>query len=187
MQAFLELPLEREPGTEFVYSGGASYMLSAIIQKLTGLPLLEYLTPRLFEPLGIRGAEWGACPRGISIGSSGLRLKTEDIARFGQLYLQRGRWNDAQLLPEAWVKEATAAQVSTGRKKMDYNQGYGYQFWRCRHGAYRGDGAQGQFCIVMPEQDAVIVTTAGVSNLQELLDLIWEHLLPGMGEIDARS
>ncbi|UQZ82151.1 6-aminohexanoate-dimer hydrolase [Paenibacillus konkukensis] len=182
VQSFLSLEVEHEPGTRFVYNSGASYMLSAIIQRVTGQPLLDYLQPRLLAPLGIDGAEWETCPRGIHAGGWGLSLMTEDIARFGQLYLQQGQWEGAQLLPKAWVKEATSRHIANGDGgESDWKQGYGYQFWICRHGAYRGDGAYGQFCVVLPEQEAVIAITSGVrKNLQDVLDLVWTHLLPGM-------
>jgi hypothetical protein len=100
----------------------------------------------------------------------------------GQLYLQKGVWEGQQLLPQEWVAEATAAQVSNGTDPAsDWTQGYGYQFWRCRHGAYRGDGAFGQVCLVMPEQDAVLAITAGLLDIQAVLNLAWKHLLPAMG------
>jgi CubicO group peptidase (beta-lactamase class C family) len=180
-RAFLETPVEHEPGTHFVYNSGASYMLSAIVQKLTGRTLLDYLQPRLFEPLGIEGATWETCPRGINTGGWGLSLRTRDIARFGQLYLQKGTWAGEQLVPSAWIEAATAAQVDNApNDNPDWEQGYGYQFWRCRHNAYRGDGAFGQFCVVMPDQDAVFAATAGVGDMQAVLDLVWDHLLPAM-------
>lgn len=178
---FLHLPVEHEPGTHFVYNSGATYMLSAILQKVTDQTLLEYLQPRLLEPLDIQGATSESCPRGIHIGGWGMKIKTEDIAKFGQLYLQKGQWDGNQLIPESWVEEATTKQISNDSStNNDWAQGYGYQFWRCRHGAYRGDGAFGQFCIVLPEQDAVIAITSGVNNMQVVLDAIWEHLLPAM-------
>ncbi len=184
VRGFLALPVENEPGAPFVYNSGASYMLSAIVQKVTGKTLLEYLTPRLFEPLGIEGATWESCPRGINMGGWGLNIRTEDIARFGQLYLQKGVWNGKRILPEAWVQEATRKQVSNGDPSTpnDWAQGYGYQFWRCRHGAYRGDGAFGQYCIVMPAQDAVLAITSGVPDMQAVMNLVWEHILLPMGD-----
>ncbi len=156
-------------------------MLSAIVQKATGLTVLDYLRPRLFEPLGIEHATWGTSPQGISLGGYGLSVRTEDIARFGQLYLQKGKWQGKQLVPAAWIEAATARQTSNGSNpKSDWDQGYGYQFWRCRDGAFRGDGAFGQFCIVMPEQDAVIAITSGVKDMQAVLNLVWDQLLPAM-------
>ena len=110
-----------------------------------------------------------------------MNVRTEDIAKFGQLYLQKGQWQGKQLIPAAWVDAATARQTSNGSNpKSDWDQGYGYQFWRCRHGAYRGDGAFGQFCVVMPEQDAVIAITSGVKDMQAVLNLVWDKLLPAM-------
>ena len=182
VKAFLSLPVEHKPGTHFVYNSGASYMLSAIVQKLTGVTLLEYLRPRLFEPLGIRGATWESCPRGINTGGWGLTITTEDIACFGQMYLQQGMWQGRRILPEAWIAEASARQVSNGSNpESDWEQGYGYQFWRCRHDIYRGDGAFGQFCVVMPAQDAVVAITAGTEDMQGVLNVVWQHLLPALG------
>jgi hypothetical protein len=111
-----------------------------------------------------------------------LSITTADIAAFGQLYLQRGVWQGVPLLPAAWVDAATMLQTPNGPSaNPDWAQGYGYQFWRCRHGAYRGDGAFGQFCVVMPAQDAVLAITSGLREMQRVLDLVWEHLLPALG------
>ncbi len=182
-RVFLSLPVEHEPGSWFVYNTAATYMLSAIVTRLTGESLLDYLRPRLFEPLGIADPRWDTDPHGVSLGGSGLHLRTEDIARLGQLYLDRGMWQDRQIVPEAWIAEATAAQSdnSNTQTNPDWSVGYGYQFWRCRHGAYRGDGAFGQYCLVMPEQDAVLAITGGLGDMQSVLDKVWEHLLPAMG------
>lgn len=183
IKGFLEVPVLHTPGTRFVYNTGATYMLSAIVQKTTGLKVIDYLQPRLFAPLGIASASWQESPQGITAGGIGLSLKTEDIAKFGQFYLQKGMWQGGQLLPEAWVETATVAQISNSDGvQPDWTQGYGYQFWRCRHGAYRGDGVFGQYCIVMPEQDAVLAMTSGIDvfDMQQPLNLIWEILLPAM-------
>jgi len=180
-KAFLAQPVPHKPGTHFLYNTPATYMLSAIVQKATGKTVLDYLGPRLFDPLGIEHPTWEASPQGISAGGFGLSVRTEAIARFGQLYLQKGRWDGKQLVPEAWVEAATTRQTSNGSNPAsDWDQGYGYQFWRCRNGAYRGDGAFGQYCIVLPEQDAVIVITSGVKDMQSVLDLVWEKLLPAL-------
>ncbi len=181
VRAFLALAVEHKPGTHFVYNTGASYMLSAIMQQVTGQTLLEYLGPRLFEPLGIEGATWESCPRGINMGGFGLSIRTEDIACFGQLYLQKGMWNGKRILSEAWVAEASARQISNGSNPdSDWEQGYGYQFWRCRHNAYRGDGAFGQYCVVMPEQDVVLAITGGLGDMQAPLNAVWDCLLADM-------
>ena len=185
VQVILALPVEREPGTLFVYNSGATYVLSAIVQKLTGQTVQDYLTPRMFQPLGITDITWDVCPMGINTGGWGLSIRTEDIAKFGLLYLQKGMWNGKQILPAAWIEEATAKVVPNngeGREDqpIDWSQGYGYQFWRCQHNAYRGDGAFGQYCLVMPDQDAVLVITSDTSDMQGVLDLVWEYLLPAM-------
>jgi CubicO group peptidase (beta-lactamase class C family) len=137
------------------------------------------LRPRLFEPLGIENAEWSTSPQGISAGGWGLFIRTEDIAKFGQLLLQKGQWNGKQIIPASWVEQATSKQVSNGSDPTkDWDQGYGFQFWRCRHGAYRGDGAFGQFCVVLPEQDAVVAITADTKDMQAELNIVWDKLLP---------
>lgn len=178
-KAFLAHPVPFKPGTHFLYNTSATYMAAAMVEHATGEKLLDYLRPRLFDPLGIDHPTWEISPDGVATGGYGLSVRTEDIASFGLLYLQRGRWGNQQLLPADWVDAATARQTSNGSNPdSDWDQGYGYQFWRCRHGAYRGDGAFGQFCLVLPEQDAVIAITSGLKNMQAVLDLVWSRLLP---------
>lgn len=186
---FLATPIEHKPGTKFVYNSLATYMLSAIIQKVTGETVLDYLYPRLFRPLGIVGAKWDMSPTGVNTGGWGLFIKTEDMAKKGQFLLQKGKWNGQQLLSEAWFDEATSAKIQqppvwtpegTKVKDSDWIQGYGYQIWRCRHNAFRADGANGQFIIVIPDKDAVIVTTANIGDMQAEINLIWKHLLKGI-------
>ena len=178
-KAFLAHPVPHKPGTHFRYNTPATFMLSAIVQKVTGQTVLEYLTLRLFEPLGIKAPKWDTNPQGISIGGYGLFVRTEDIARFGLLYQQQGQWNGKQILPAEWVQLATSRHVSNGSDpSRDWDQGYGFQFWRCRHGAFRGDGKDGQFCIVLPEQDAVIAITANTRDMQGELNVVWDKLLP---------
>lgn len=179
---FLAQPVPHPPGSTFRYNTSATYMQSAIVQKVTGQTVLDYLQPRLFEPLGIEQPTWETSPQGISIGGYGLYVRTEDIAKFGQLYLQKGQWHGKQLIPADWIAQATSKQVDNDKAPSagnpDWREGYGFQFWQCRHGAYRGDGKDGQFCIVLPEQDAVIAITANTRNMQQQLDLVWEYLLP---------
>ncbi len=178
-KVFLAHPVPFKPGTHFLYNTSATYMQSAIVQKVTGQTVLDYLQSRLFAPLGIEDPTWETSPQGISTGGYGLSIRTEDIAKFGQLLLQRGKWQDRQLVPAEWIDTATARQTSNGSRPFsDWDQGYGYQFWRCRHGAYRGDGAFGQYCLVLPEKDAVIAITSGLRDMQQVLDLVWDHLLP---------
>jgi CubicO group peptidase (beta-lactamase class C family) len=181
IRVFLAHPVPHKPGTHFLYNTPATFMQSAIMQKVTGQSTLEYLQPRLFDPLGIAAPKWDTNPEGITLGGYGLYLKTEDIAKFGQLYLQRGKWNGKQLVPEDWIPAATSKQVSNGSNpESDWDQGYGFQFWRCRHNAYRGDGRDGQFCVVMPSLDAVIVMTAKTGNMQSQLNVVWDELLPAI-------
>jgi CubicO group peptidase (beta-lactamase class C family) len=183
VRAFLSLNVEHKPGTHFVYNSAATFMLSAIIQKVTGKTLLEYLTPRLFQPLGITNPTWENAPGGINVGGWGLKIRTRDIAQLGQLYLQKGNWQGKQLVPAAWVEEATKKQSSNGSNPdSDWEQGYGYQFWRCRYDLYRGDGAFGQYCIVFPKQDAVLAITSGTKDMGAIMNLVWKHLLPAMSD-----
>ncbi len=178
-RAFLHSEIEFKPGTHFQYNSAATYMLSAILQKVTGERLVDYLDKRLFQPLGIKKPHWDESPDGVNTGGWGLRVTTEDIAKLGQLYLQEGIWNGKRLLSKEWVHAATSKQTSNGSNpESDWDQGYGYQFWRCRHDCYRGDGAFGQFCIVMPDHDMVIAVTSGVSNMGAVMNVIWETLLP---------
>ena len=182
-RSFLAAPVPFKPGTHFLYNTPATFMQSAIVQRVTGKTVHEYLQSRLFAPLGIEGSTWDANAEGISLGGYGLRLRTRDVARFGQMLLQKGRSpRGTSLVPAAWVEAASARQVSNGSNpNSDWEQGYGYQLWRCRHGAYRGDGAFGQFCIVMPSQDMVVAITSGLGDMQAVLDRVWESLLPAVG------
>lgn len=180
VRRFLAHPVPFKPGTHFLYNSPATYMLSAIVQKATGSTVLDYLRPRLFEPLGFEHPTWVASPQGVTAGAYGLSVRTEELARFGELYLRRGVWNGRQLVPAAWVEEATARQTSNGSAPTsDWDQGYGYQFWRSRHG-FRGDGAFGQFCLVVPELDTVVAITSGVRDMQRVMNLVWEKLLPAL-------
>jgi CubicO group peptidase (beta-lactamase class C family) len=183
VKEFLAHPVVYRPGTHFLYNTMGSYMLSAIVTKVTGQTSLEYLKPRLFQPLGIESPRWDTSAEGNSLGGYGLFLRTEDIAKLGQLYLQRGKWHGKQLIPRKWIEEATSRQISNeneGHAQIgpDWVEGYGFQFWRCRHNAYRADGAGGQFIVVMPDQDVVVAITADSDNMQAELDAIWDHLLP---------
>ncbi len=179
VKAFLAHPVPYIPGTHFKYNTPATFMLSAIVQKTTGQTVFDYLQPRLFAPLGIEGHSWGKNPQGITLGGYGLNVRTEDIAKFGQLYLQNGVWNGQQLVPADWVAAATALQTSNGSNpESDWNQGYGYQFWRSRHDTYRGDGAFGQYMMAFPEHDAVVAITSGVRDMQQVMDLVFEKLMP---------
>ncbi len=187
--AFLDLPVVNDPGSVFLYNSMATFMLSAIVQKVTGDKLIDYLQPRLFSPLGIEGIDWESSPEGVNAGGWGLRVKTEDMAKFGQLYLQKGSWNGSQIIPAAWVEEATTFKIDQApgtppeiKDKSDWLQGYCYQFWRSRNNAYRADGAFGQYIIVMPEKDAVVAITSESPDMQDVMNMVWKYILPAMKE-----
>ncbi|MHA7985378.1 serine hydrolase domain-containing protein [Rathayibacter sp. CAU 1779] len=183
IRQFFATPPEREPGTVFTYNQLATYTLGVIVQRRSGQRLTDYLRPRLFEPLGIPQLGWQQQPADVELGFSGLFAPPEAVAKLGRLYLDGGVWDGRRLLPEWWVKEATSLQVANATPgdplapESDWAQGYGFQFWMSRNG-FRGDGAFGQFCLVLPEQDAVVAITAQVHDMQHELNLVWEHLLP---------
>ena len=186
IKAYLENPIEIEPGTRYRYSSLASFMLSATVQKVTGEKVIDYLTPRLFEPLGIEGYDWETNPQGINTGGWGLRLKTEDLAKFGLLYLNKGKWNGEQILPEAWVEEATSVKIQqrpnmTQEERDDSDdsvQGYCFQFWRAKHNSYQVNGYAGQFVLIVPEKDMVVVFTAESRDMWGELGMVWEYIYP---------
>lgn len=183
---FLTSYIDMEPGSRFLYNTPATYMLSAILQKVTGITTFEYLKPRLFEPLGIENIWWETCPKGISTGGYGLNLKTEDIAKFAVFLLQKGQWEGRQLLNPEWIEEASSWHIQNHGSTPDWQSGYGYQFWRCAvDGVYRGDGAFGQYCVVMPQYDAAFVSTSGSDDLQGILDQVWKHLIPALDQEDT--
>ena len=187
VKSFLSLPIYNAPGSTFLYNSGATYMLSAIVQKVSGKKAIDFLRPRLFDPLDISGMTWETCPRGINTGGWGLSVQTDALAKFGQLYLQDGIWDGRQLLPEPGLKRRRPSRFNNPRPDLekakqtsDWHQGYCYQFWRCRHNGFRGDGAFGQYCIVLPEKDAVVIITSETGDMQGELNLVWNHLLPAM-------
>lgn len=185
---FLAHDMPRSPGSHWLYNTPATHVLSAIVHERSGENLLRYLRPRLFDPLGFRDPVWAQSPVGIDAGGFGLSVRPEELAVFGQLLLQRGRWAGRQLVPGAWIDQATAFQVANDGADSetggDWTQGYGFQFWRCRHGAYRADGAFGQYVVVLPEHDAVVAITGGLSDMQKPLDAVWQTLLPAFGTAD---
>lgn len=190
VKGFLAAPIVHNPGSVFLYNSLATYMLSAIVQKVTGEKVIDYLTPRLFKPLYIEGIDWETDPQGINTGGWGLRLKTEDMAKFGQLLLQKGKWNGKQIIPSAWVEEATTFKIDQApgapqskKDSSDWMQGYCYQFWRCRHNAFRADGAFGQYIIVIPDKDAVVAITAETPDMQDEINLVWKYILPALKDM----
>ena len=181
-ETFLASQLGAEPGTLFVYNSGASYMLAAVIRKVTGENVREYLMKRLFEPLAIAPGLWECCPRGINCGGWGLYLTTDDIAKFAQMLLQKGVWQGRRLVPEAYLAEASAKQADNSMNQLpDWKQGYGYHFWKSQHG-YRGDGASGQYALMLPEEDMAVAVTSCVGNMQDILTALWEELLPQLSD-----
>lgn len=182
---FLTSYVDKTPGSIFTYNTPATYMLSRIVQKVTGEKVFDYLKPRLFDVLGIKNIWWEESPEGANTGGFGLNLHTEDIAKFGQFLLNKGNVDGKQILNSEWIGLATSKQISNGdpNEDSDWSQGYGFQFWRCkRDGVYRGDGAFGQYCVVMPKQDAVLAVTSGSNDIGQILNEAWTHLLPAMGE-----
>ena len=186
-KAFISSKVENKPGTVFKYNNMATFMLSAIVQKATGEKLVDYLKPRLFNPLGIKNFTWDDAPGGNTFGAIGLRLLSEDMAKFGQLLLQKGNWNGKQIIPSSWVGEATSFQIKSNAPENktpaalnDWEQGYGYQFWRGRNNTYRADGLGGQFIIEIPDKDAVVVLTTAATNTQDELNLVWQYLIPAI-------
>jgi CubicO group peptidase (beta-lactamase class C family) len=168
-----------EPGSFFAYNQPCTNTVAAIVRRAGGESLVDFLRPRLLEPLGIRTYGWLTDPVGREQGYSGLHATTEAIARLGQVYLDGGRWRGQRLLPAGWIAEATRAHVATHHDNPDWSQGYGFQFWRSRHG-YRGDGAYGQYMVVLPEADAVVAITSQSSDMQGVLEKLWDHLLPAL-------
>ncbi|SEQ11854.1 serine hydrolase domain-containing protein [Microlunatus flavus] len=178
-RGFLTLEPESDPGSVFAYNNPSTHTLGAVVQEVTGQTLTDYLRPRLFEPLGVEPGWWDQHPEGRDIGFTGFHLTTGALARFGQLYLADGAYAGHQVLPEGWAGLALAEHTpNPAEPNPDWRQGYGFQFWRGRHGTVRGDGAFGQFVVLMPEQDAVLVLTGATENMQGVLDAAWAHLLP---------
>ncbi len=188
-RAILAADVTYAPGAHWLYNTAATHLLSQIVQHRTGERLLDYLTPRLFDPLGFQPPTWRQSPAGVDAGGFGLSVRAEELAAFGQLLLQRGRWGERQLVSASYLEQATTRQVANGvpTEHSDWDQGYGFQFWMCRHGAYRGDGAFGQYVVVLPEHDAVVAMTGGLPDMQPPLDAVWEHLLPSFDTVEPAA
>lgn len=187
VRGFLLIPPDEEPGSLFCYNQPCTFTLAAIVQRTSGRSLVEYLGPRLFEPLGIRELGWQRDVSGRELGFTGFHASTEAVAKLGQLYLRKGVWAGRQVVPATWVEEATRSHIdSSAWGNPDWQQGYGFQFWMARHG-YRGDGAYGQFCVILPEHDVVVAMTGQSVDMQAVLDAAWTHLLPAIGRDSASS
>lgn len=181
---FFEEPIIFEPGTHFVYNNAATYMLSKLISITTGCSLKAYMMPRIFKPLGISEPQWDSDVNGISLGCSGLYLTARELSKFGQLLLNGGRWNEKQLIPEAYIEQATKSQIDTSKfneyfATMDHKQGYGYQIWMNSYSnSYRMDGLYGQYVVILPEKNAVITYVSNEpSNMTGILELTWSTIV----------
>lgn len=184
---FFRISPDHEPGSYFAYSQPPVLALATLLQRLAGARLVDYLRPRLFDPLGLGDVRWDQYRPGVDLGFAGVYTTLDGAARLGQLYLGDGVWNGSRLLPEGWVAEASRVQVANPmRVEPDWRQGYGLLVWRCQHG-YRGDGAFGQYMVVLPEQDMVIAFFSATDPMQPVLDHIWEILLPSLQDAPAPS
>ena len=171
--------LSRDPGTCFFYDNTCTFLASAMLTEATGFKLRDYLLDRLFRPLGISDPEWQESEDGYTIGATGLSLTTSEMALFGRFLLQKGSWEGKQLVSASWIERAARTQVSTQPNRIpDYDLGYGYCFWMCRHGAYRCDGRDGQYIIVFPALDAVVAINSNEENQNPILWAVWDYILP---------
>ncbi|MBT2503174.1 serine hydrolase [Curtobacterium sp. ISL-83] len=185
VRGFLLLAPDEEPGSVFAYNQPCTYTLAAIVRRVSGGSLVDYLRPRLLDPLGIPDLAWKRDDTGAELGFSGCYTTIDAVSRLGQLYLQRGVWQGERILDEDWVETATSTQVANpAEPNVDWRQGYGFQFWMARHG-FRGDGAYGQFCVVLPEHDVVLAITGQSLDMQAVLDAAWQHLLPAIDVADV--
>ena len=185
-KALLANVIDNPPGTCFRYDSGATYLCAAIVERKTGKKLMDFLKERLFDKIGIEKAWSTTSPSGTACGGWGMNMTTRELAKFGQFYLQRGVWNGERVLSSEWISLATSRQTWSGKIAVagedgsDWHQGYGFQFWRCRHGFYRADGANGQLTIVMPQYDAVMSVHAGLGDMQKELNLVWQYIVPAL-------
>jgi CubicO group peptidase (beta-lactamase class C family) len=173
--------LTHQPGSRFVYDNGSTLLASAMLTRALGKTLRGFLLDALFRPLGIPDPEWPESADGHTAAATGLMLTTSDLARFGQFLLRRGWWQGTQLVSPQWIDCAGRPQVSTrALRRPDCDLGYGYGFWPCRHGAYRADGKDGQFVIVLPRQDAVVAINAREPKPYPILYAVWDTILDGL-------
>ena len=178
VKAFFDAPFVYEPGGRFVYNSAGTHVLAAIVRQVTGLNMTDYLRPRLLEPLGIETFSVLRAPDGVEMGGWGGAARTRDLAKLGQCILQKGVWRDRQIIPADYLERATSVQMDNSANELpDWKCGYGYQFWRSTYG-FRGDGACGQYMLILPEADMVIAVTSGMQNMGTILTPIWEILMP---------
>ena len=179
-RAVLSHDCDHQPGTHFHYNSHGTYLVSAMVQRVTGQNIRDYLMPRLFEPLGIPKPYWDCCPQGVCCGGWGLYLSCESLLRFGVCLLHGGRWQGRALLPGDWYARATQVQIDTAHRtpapKPEWAQGYGYHLWRCTGDRFRGDGSNGQFLIVSPAQDMAVAMTADLTDMPAAHELLNTYL-----------
>ena len=175
VKSFLECEPEFEPGTYFCYNNAATFMLSEIVRKYTDMTVFDFLKQRLFKPLGINNAHWNTFANGNSQGAVGLHISTDDIAKLGLLYLNKGVFNGKRLLSENWVNTATRIwSDNSNNGTPDWSCGYGFQFWKNYYEGFRGDGAFGQLCMVFPSKNMIFAMEANTENMQKEIDLIYK-------------
>ncbi len=177
---FLKRNFLFRPGKKFLYTSANTYLLCAILRKVTGQTVTEYLTPRLFEPLGIRTPFWETDPTGTETGGWGLQIRTEDQAKFIQCCLNGGVWEGKQVIPKRWLDAATVRQIDNAPGTPDNCVGYGYQFWQCHiANSFRADGLYSQFAIALRDYDACIVINGGEPEEPKTLEILWRHFPAG--------
>ncbi|WP_328710062.1 serine hydrolase [Microbispora hainanensis] len=189
VKGFLRVPFPEPEGTRHAYDNPTTFVLARMVERVTGRGLPELLDERLFGPMGVDHAEWDRVASGAAFGFHGLHLTTEAVAAFGELLLRGGLWGDRRLVPREWVELATRRHIATQQvegwsESLDTLCGYGYQFWMSQHG-YRGDGAFGQLCVVVPSHDLVVAVTAAATEGAQILDPIWECLISGVDRADS--
>ncbi|MEE1929367.1 serine hydrolase domain-containing protein [Streptomyces sp. TRM 70351] len=186
VKGFLRVPFPEPEGTRHAYDNPTTFVLARMVERVTGRGLAELLDERLFTPMGVDHAEWDRVASGAVFGFHGLHLTTEAVAAFGELLLRGGLWNGRRLVPREWVELATRRHIGTRQiddwsKNPDALCGYGYQFWMSQHG-YRGEGAYGQLCVVVPSHELVVAVTGAVPQAEAVLGPLWECLLPGLDQ-----
>ncbi len=180
---FFASPLEFEPGSRFVYNSAATFMLSSVIRKVTGENPTVYLRKRLLDPLGIGDRYWEKSPDGTDFGGWGYRLTIREISSFAEMMLNGGRVDGKQIVPAEYFNLAVNKQIDNSMNiPPDWKVGYGFQFWRTRHNSFRADGAFGQYALAMPDQNMSIAVTSGGKNMQQILNMLWDDLLPELSD-----
>ncbi len=175
VKAFMSIEPEYEPGTHFAYNNSGTYMLSEIVTKVTGMTMMDFLSYRLFEPLGITDIRWDTFKSGRNQAAVGLHASADDLMKLGVLYLNKGVYNGKRILSEEWVAAATSIHSDNSNNGTeDWTSGYGFQFWMNAREGYRGDGAFGQLVVVLPERDMVVVEQSYTMDMQKQMAAVYE-------------